>query len=201
MPAFNLTPIILLLGLFVLGCQDSGNSPRTGLKGLDAFKFNESAAPAISDRESILIGKGGDNRIKLHFFQVKGSDEAKKKMTDEVSLQIRQYKHEIPPYPGQFTAAVGCDPELRPKLEGSDSGSNLYYFSNDRLGPIICLKDNITYRTILGFYYLPKTKRLVKVEYFIPKGRAQDEFKRFATLNIDSKIVFDSKFIELIKGN
>ena len=80
----------------------------------------------------------------------------------------------LPPYPEFMTRESGCPDKYKPVRKEGRLGPYYILYAGKRLTYGGCSEDLIEYRASIGFFYLPKEKRVVRLEYFIPTARAID---------------------------
>lgn len=71
----------------------------------------------------------------------------------------------LPPYPEFMTRASGCPDKYSPVRKEGRLGPYYLLYAGKRLTYGGCSEDLIEYRASIGFFYLPKEKRVIRFEY------------------------------------
>lgn len=113
------------------------------------------------------------SKLKIQLFSVENKDAALNILKRQLQMKMTLYNVTTAPYPGQMTDIIQCDKSLKPQLIQSKEAVFWKYWSNNRMAPVVCQGEKIHFQTGLAFFWSPETRKLVKLEYFLPKDDDQ----------------------------
>lgn len=93
---------------------------------------------------------------------------------EQSAMLLGVFDPRLPPYPEFMTRASGCPDKYKPVRKEGRYGPYYLLYAGKRLTYGGCSEDLIEYRASIGFFYLPEKKRVIRLEYFIPKDRDID---------------------------
>lgn len=177
----RISATLLLVAVVCLSscAKDAGldrHLTRLGIRvsGVDGFMVKEPGAAGnlLAEREHEVI------RVKA----VDGLDGqgAETYIREQSLMLLGVFDPKLPPYPEFMTRASGCHDKYKPVRKEGRLGPYYLLYAGKRLTYGGCSEDLIEYRASIGFFYLPKEKRVIRLEYFIPKDR---EIDRLISLN------------------
>lgn len=164
--------ISLFLIVFLVSACSRNEFDRALLKEGINLSF-ESKFNLETQSEDPLVLKGKDSSgtrfIKIHIIKVNGQDDLIKHIKNLLKLKMMSYNITAVPYPGQMTTTAKCDAMYSPKLQKGEGFNYLSFFVNQRLTPVICQGEDISYKAGAAFFLTKDNQKVLAVEFYIGK--------------------------------
>ncbi len=142
---------------------------RLGLRvsGIEGFMVKDSG-------EGHLVAERDHEVIRVKTVDGLDGPGAETYIKEQSAMLLGVFDPRLPPYPEFMTRASGCPDKYKPVSKDGPLGPYYLLYAGKRLTYGGCSEDLIEYRASIGFFYLPKEKRVIRLEYFIPKDREID---------------------------
>lgn len=184
-PANNKLSSLLLAAalLFIASCSNAPKNLEKTLTGLGIGASNiEGFVIKESDGGLHLAEKRSSEAIEI--IRIKATeniekDAAQKSINEQIKLMTGVFEAQLPPYPEYLTKEIGCAERFRPKRKETAIGFYNLMYAGKRLTYGVCVDDLAFYAAGQGFFYAPGRKRLLKIEYFVPKDMGQEKIEGF----------------------
>ncbi len=189
---FNLKPTpnklisSLLLAAALLFSASCSNAPKNLEKTLAGLGLGANDIEGFVIKESVdglyLAEKRSNETIEI--IRIKATENiennaAQKSINEQIKLMAGVFEAQLPPYPEYLTKEIGCAERFRPKRKETPIGFYNLMYAGKRLTYGVCVDDLAFYTAGQGFFYAPDKKRLLKIDYFIPKDMGREKIERF----------------------
>lgn len=100
--------------------------------------------------------------------------EAKNNIETRMGKIIGLFLNTFAPYPGEISYKTTCDKKFMPDFKTSSSANTKLWWSplfyNATFTSGVCSEDQIQYKGFIAFIYCEKQKKIVQMEYIVPKN-------------------------------
>ncbi len=165
---------LFAVALYLAACdKDAGLEGRLAslgivVSGVQGFMAKGPAAPGH------LLAERGNEVLRIKTADGLDGQGAETYIREQSAMLLAVFDPRLPPYPEFMTRASGCPDKYRPVRREGRLGPYYLLYAGKRLTYGGCSEDLIEYRASIGFFYIPKEKRVIRLEYFIPKDRGLD---------------------------
>ena len=184
--------LLFLVG-FTASCSRGEFDHAISNKGINLSFNNQFTFVSFNKDTQVLMGKNKDGKslIKIHFYKAQSKSDALLKIKNQIKIKMMSYDFVAVPYPGQMTHSSNCDTSFLPKLQKSLGFNYLFYSASERLAPVVCQGEEISYHAGAAYYLTNDLHNVLMAEFYIGKQFGIMEINDFFRNNFKSMQIIE----------
>ncbi len=171
---------VLVLGAGpVLAADSAAGLAGSGLAVPGAARFTvASETRALGGGATTYVARDRDRVLRLRVTYDVEPAAAAQHIAEQALLLESIFEPNLPPYPEFLTRETGCPEAFKPQKQHNRLGAYHLVHASERLGYGVCTDDLAFYRAAVGDFYCRESRRVFKVEFFVPKSAVADAATR-----------------------